>query len=181
MQNPMVYAKCAIVRMWLKIRYGSSLKMGRIQSFEHLRLQIARGGSADMGSYNQNRERLYIGVLPGAHFSLGNHCFFNINSSITCCESVTIGDNCKFGNNLVIVDHDHNFRKKEDRSGNIPEFVSSPVRIGNNVWVGANVTILRGTEIGDDCVIGAGTTVKGTIPPGSMVRGKVSDISELTE
>ena len=43
--------------------------------------------------------------------------------------------------------------------------------IGARVWVCANVVILRGTRIGNDCVIGAGNVVKGNIPDGSLVTG----------
>ena len=85
-------------------------------------------------------------------------------------NEIKIGDYCKFGNNLVIVDHDHNFKN------NYSEFVSSPIHIGNNVWCGANVTILRGTEIGDNCVIGAGTVVKGCFPANCIICGSKGEI-----
>lgn len=42
--------------------------------------------------------------------------------------------------------------------------------IGNGTWVGANVTILKGTVIGEKCVIGAGTVVSGMIPPHSIAK-----------
>ena len=41
--------------------------------------------------------------------------------------------------------------------------------IGKNVWIGANTVILRGTKIGDNCVIGAGTIVKGDFPENSII------------
>lgn len=43
---------------------------------------------------------------------IGEHCFFNVGCSVTCIESVTIGNGCTFGNNVVIVDHDHDFRNE---------------------------------------------------------------------
>ena len=93
-------------------------------------------------------------------------------------ENIVIGDNCKFGNNVVLVDHDHNYRGCGQYTLENPEFVSSPIQIGNNVWVGANVTILRGTVIGDDCVIGAGTTLKGVIPAHSkVIQGNITSIN----
>ena len=86
---------------------------------------------------------------------------------MTAVDSVKIGSGCKFGNNLVIVDHDHNYKNDDG-----PEFISTPVVIGDNNWVGANVTILRGTKIGNGCVIGAGSVVKGDIPDGSKIIQK---------
>lgn len=47
-----------------------------------------------------------------------------------------------------------------------------PVKIGNNVWIGANTIILRGTEIGDNYVIGAGCVVKGKYNKGSVIIQK---------
>ena len=41
--------------------------------------------------------------------------------------------------------------------------------IENNSWIGANVTILRDTHIGEGCVIGAGAVIRGNIPPHSLV------------
>jgi acetyltransferase-like isoleucine patch superfamily enzyme len=170
MRNPLRYLKNAVRVALLKIRYRGKIDIGIIQTFEKLRIDIAHKGTIEIGSYNQNRDKLYIGV-DGGRLKIGNHCFFNINSSITCVESIEIGNNCKFGNNLVIIDHDHNFKTQS------PEFVSSPIKIGYNVWCGANVTILRGTDIGDNCVIGAGATVKGKIEADSlMVPKNVKDV-----
>lgn len=180
MKNPLVYIKNGLRICVLKVRYGSRLHVGWIQSFERIRLQIGRGASVVIGSYNQNREKMYVGVLDGGKLTIGSHCFFNINSSITCAEKITIGDNCKFGNNLVVVDHDHNYRAKGIYSKDNPEFISSPVIIGNNVWIGANVVILRGTEIGDNCVIGAGSVVHGDIPPKTLyVQKRKNEIREV--
>jgi acetyltransferase-like isoleucine patch superfamily enzyme len=49
------------------------------------------------------------------------------------------------------------------------EFTTGSVTIGRNVWIAANVTILKGSVIGDNCIIGAGTVVKGNIPENHLV------------
>lgn len=167
MRSPLRYLKNICTVALMKARYGNKLKMGAIQTFEKLRLEISGKGKVIIGSYNQNREKLYLSACGGV-LTLGSHCFFNINGSVTCLQEITIGDNCKFGNNVVIVDHDHNFRTNTYDNEN-PEFISSPIRIGNNVWCGANVTILRGSEIGDNCVIAAGATVKGKYKASSII------------
>jgi acetyltransferase-like isoleucine patch superfamily enzyme len=48
---------------------------------------------------------------------------------------------------------------------------SAPVRIGNRVWCGVNVTILAGVTIGDDVVVAAGAVVTRDVPSGSVVGG----------
>ena len=49
--------------------------------------------------------------------------------------------------------------------------VTEPIRIGANVWVGANATVLPGARIGDNSIIAAGSVVKGEIPPATLVAG----------
>ena len=178
MKNPFVYTKNAIRVLGLKLRYGKRIRIGWIQSFDKIKIQISKKGSFESGSYNQGRGSMYIGVFDNGKLKIGDHCFFNINSSITCLDKIEIGNNCKFGNNLVIVDHDHNYKSKKTVSSETPEFILSPIRIGDDVWCGANVVILRGTEIGDGCVIAAGSVVKGTIEPNTLfVKGEKRIIS----
>ena len=124
-----------------------------------------------LGNYNQNRGNLYL-VSDGGNLTIGDHCFFNTGCSITSTNSVTIGNNCKFGNNLVLVDHDHNFENIDGKDKTKEEFISAPVHIGNRTWVGANVVILRGSTIGDNCIIGAGCIVKGNVPSGTRLIQK---------
>jgi acetyltransferase-like isoleucine patch superfamily enzyme len=166
MRSPLLYLKNVIRICFGKIRYGGKFSAGIIQTFDRLHLEIHGKGMIRMGSYNQNRGNLYL-VADGGKIEIGDHCFFNTGCCVSAVDSIRIGSGCKFGNNLVIVDHDHNF--KDD---NGPEFISSPVEIGDNNWIGANVTILRGTKIGNGCVIGAGSVVNGQVPDGSKIIQK---------
>ncbi len=166
MRSPFLYLKNVIGIGLKKIRFSGRFSAGAVQTFDRLKVEIHGKGSVKMGNFNQNRGNLYL-VADGGRIEIGDHCFFNTGCCVTSTESVRIGNGCKFGNNLVIVDHDHNFRKEGDK-----EFISSPVVIGDDCWVGANVTILRGTTIGKNCVIGAGSVVKGQVSDGSMVIQK---------
>jgi len=74
------------------------------------------------------------------------------------------------GQGVLIYDHDHDYRK-----GHIAmhdNFLEREVQIGNDVWIGSGTIILKGANIGDRCVIGAGTIVKGIIPEDSIVYDK---------
>ena len=75
MKNPLIYLKNVFRFVALKIRYGKCCDIGLIQSFEKVRFDITNKGTVTLGSYNQNRELLYIGV-NGGKLELGNHCFF---------------------------------------------------------------------------------------------------------
>ena len=166
MRSPFLYAKNLIGICFKKLRFGSRFKAGAVQTFDRLFVEIYKGGHITLGSYNQCRGSLHL-VSDGGSIVIGDHCFFNTGCCITSTESVTIGNSCKFGNNLVIVDHDHNFDNIDGSNKELPEFISKPVSIGNNTWVGANVVILKGTSIGNNCIIGAGSVVSGDVPDGT--------------
>jgi acetyltransferase-like isoleucine patch superfamily enzyme len=68
-----------------------------------------------------------------------------------------------------ITDHDHG----HDAGRLVSEqpLVSAPVRIGNDVWIGAGAIILKGVTIGDGAIVGAGAVVTGDVPAGTKVIG----------
>lgn len=109
---------------------------------------------------------------------IGNNNFFNRNCSINCMKSVIIGDNCIFGENVCIYDHNHNFKKS-----NIPikkqGYNSSEITIGDNCWIGSNVIILKGVKIGSNCVIGAGTIVNKNVPDNMIVYNKTELVMKV--
>lgn len=81
---------------------------------------------------------------------LGNRCFVNRNCMIVAHERIVVGDGTTIGPGVFIYDHDH------DGNGG---YVTSPVVIGKNVWIGAGCILLKGITIGDNAVIGAGSLV----------------------
>lgn len=147
---------------YLKCRFGGRFQSPLIQGFDHLHMELAPGSEICLGERIQNRSMLYMVCGQKGRLRVGAHVFFNTNCSVTCLGKVEIGDYCKFGNNTVIVDHDHNYRDRDS------EYVVGEVVIGSRVWVGANCTILRGAHIGDDCVIAAGSVVKSNVPAGTL-------------
>jgi acetyltransferase-like isoleucine patch superfamily enzyme len=90
-----------------------------------------------------------------------------------CRKNIYIGSGTEFGTNVLIYDHDHDYRAglKTDK------FKESPVKIGNNCWIGANSVILRGTVLGNNCVIAAGSVIRGEYPDNSVIiQKRVTDI-----
>jgi len=101
----------------------------------------------------------------GGILRIGDNVFVGSGCYIVCRKAITIGKNTKIGPNTIIYDHDHNYVKKGG-------YLETSVEIGNNVWIGAGCIILRGTKIGDNSIIGAGTFLKGNYPPNSMIYNK---------
>ena len=110
-----------------------------------------------------------------ARLVLGDGCFFNYRTTIDCHHKISIGDMCAIGPNCYICDFDHeiavNPGAERGQYGG-----KSEVIIEENCWIGANCTITRGTKIGRCCVIGAGSVVRGEIPPFSVAVGAPAEV-----
>ncbi len=83
---------------------------------------------------------------------------------------ITIGDNFVCGPNVSISSRTYRYEQLdvpiEDQGT-----TSQGVRIGNNVWIGANSTVLDGAEIGDNCIVVAHSLVSRRYPPNSIIQG----------
>ena len=86
---------------------------------------------------------------------------------ISCHGKVTIGNNCMFGPGVRIFDNNHRFSKDKGVSADLK---IGEITIGDNCWIASNVILLKGAEIGDNCVIGAGCIIDRNIPANSLVR-----------
>ena len=109
---------------------------------------------------------LGMGMKVGNNVGLGSHGHYGSGAGF-----VEIGDDTIFGNYVSIHPENHNYSDK-----NVPirlQGVNSigGVKIGNNCWIGAKVTILDGTVIGDNCIVAAGAVVKGKFPDNVMIGG----------
>lgn len=156
-----------------KIRFGSHYKSGFLQGFDKLHVEIHNKGSINIGHYNQCRGNLYF-IADGGNITIGDHCYFNTGCCVTALESVTIGNYCRLGNNMILVDHDHRLDNVAGTESGKEEYITAPISIGDNTWIGANVTILRGAQIGKNCVVAAGSVVKGVVPDGTVLIQKRS-------
>lgn len=100
-----------------------------------------------------------------------------------------IGDNVVISKNVLLLNHDYSItcglRSIGEEIGESEAYWLREIRIGNNVFIGANTSVLPGTEIGDNCIIGTSSVVKGKIPANSIVVGNpgrvVADIREWAE
>ena len=96
---------------------------------------------------------------------IGNNVFINDSCKMVIRERLEIGDGTLFGPGVYVYDHDHVFTPE----GVDPDtFKSSPISIGNNCWIGARAILLRGCQVGDKSVVGAGAIVKSVIPQSSV-------------
>lgn len=104
---------------------------------------------------------------------IGEGTYVNRFTMFDASETIEIGQRCLIGPFCYITDHDHGLGK-----GPIAEqpLVSHPVRVGNNVWIGAGAVLLKGVIIGDDAVIAAGSVVTRSVGPAEIVGGVPAEI-----
>ncbi len=112
---------------------------------------------------------IYVG--KEAELLIGHNSGFS-GVSIYCSEKIFIGDYCNFGVNVSIWDTDfHPLEFMARRIHDKTKIKSKSIIIGNDVFVGANSMILKGVEIGDRAVIGAGSVVTRDIPQDEIWAG----------
>ncbi|MCW7537374.1 acyltransferase [Aquabacterium sp. A7-Y] len=104
---------------------------------------------------------------------IGDGTFIGHGCALHAASSVTIGRHCLIAAGVWIYDFDgHPYdaaarRRKEP----FPATNCEPVTIGNDVWIGARATILRGVTIGDRAIVGSGAVVTRDVPPDTVVGG----------
>ena len=168
MKKVIIGCKSVFTYMKYKILYGSRIQMAKINSLKgRIEIDLFSDAKCRIGNFLMTAGPFYIKCTDKAEITIGDNCFFNHNCSLTAAENILIGNQCMFANNFVVVDHDHD--RKDGKI--LKELVSAPVKIGNNVWCGANVTVLKGVTIGDGAVIAAGSVVNRDVAAYSVVAG----------
>lgn len=116
-----------------------------------------------------NTEKVTLQI--GENFELGDYCH------IVAVDRVKIGNNVMVASKVFISDCNHGSYSCSEGGSEPSEppryraLSSSPVIIGNNVWIGDNAVILAGVHIGDGCVIGANSVVNHDIETNTIAVG----------
>lgn len=102
----------------------------------------------------------------GKNITLGENVFINSGCRFQDQGGIIIGNRCLIGHNVVIATLNHDLNPEKRQS-----LIPKPVKIGCNVWIGSNSTILPGVTIGDNAVIGAGSVVTKDVPDNMIAAG----------
>lgn len=119
--------------------------------------------------------------VPGAKITVGENCRLN-GVYLHAQSGITIGKNTVIASGVNIIDSNGHVLNSSNRT--VGRDVPKPIVIGDNVWIGLNSIILKGTVIGDNSMVAAGSVVKGEFPPNSLISGnpaKVTDIIDIKE
>ena len=166
-----------------KIKYGKKLKLEGMPVIVNKGKELVIGDHVTVKSgFLSNLIGLYsrsiiITRTPQAVIQIGNHVGIS-GATIYARKGIYIGDNTLIGGNAKILDNDFHpldaiERNKLERGDNKEEIEipSKEIHIGDNCFIGCNTIILKGTSLGDGCVVGAGAVVSGVFPENSVIVG----------
>lgn len=155
----------------LRIEPGGRLRIDAGFATERRRgnhLWVGADGSIELGErawlrteHGANR----ITAFPGARVRVGRDALIN-GAMLHAKRAITIGDECRIAFGARILDAD--LHALDSRT---PERIDA-VEIGDRVWLGADVIVLRGVTIGDDVVVGAGSVVTRDLPSRCLALGQ---------
>lgn len=116
---------------------------------------------------------------PNASIEIGNRCKIN-GTVIHANEKVVLGDDCRIGPGTVICDNDsHRVALSVQERARSPK--TTPICIGNNVWIGMNCIILKGVNIADNAIIAAGAVVTKNCEANAIYAGNPAKFVKYIE
>jgi acetyltransferase-like isoleucine patch superfamily enzyme len=115
-----------------------------------------------------------IKYLRKQGMKIGENCLFNTMSFSTEPYLIEIGNHVAIAGGTEIVTHDGAIWCFRDEIPNADVF--GKIKLGNNVFIGDNCTILPNTIIGDNCIVGAGSVVRGKFPENSVIIGNPAKV-----
>lgn len=157
----------------LGVGKGSEISVGRCINPRYIKLgkEVALGSNWVVAVYPFfGGETNHVkGVKIGDRTKIGR------SFTLYCANRVEIGDDCLFGSNILVTDNEHGMDADAEPYYKQP-LVCKDVRIGNGTWVGEKACILSGSDIGEKCIVGAGSVVKGVFPDRCILAGNPARI-----
>lgn len=179
---------CKFVLRFLRIKYGRGLLLkGLPVIFNKSGASLSIGDNVVIkSSFLSNLVGLYSKTIivtrtSEASIIIGDNVGIS-GATIYARKYIKIGNNTNIGGNAKILDNDFHPLEIEARNKDIKEKIGTrPIIIGDNCFIGCNSIILKGAELGNGCVVGAGAVVSGKFPPNSIIAGNPARVIKKIE
>lgn len=147
----------------IRITPGSSIHIGK---------RVVLCSDSRFTDLGVNHPVILRTLRPNAHIAIGDDTGIS-GGAICAAVGIDIGKQCLVGANVTISDTDFHATKHQGRRFNKNEIDISalPIAVEENVFIGTNSIILKGTSIGRNSVIGAMTLVSKNVPPNEIWAG----------
>jgi acetyltransferase-like isoleucine patch superfamily enzyme len=99
----------------------------------------------------------------------GDRVFIGRGTEFNIRDRLQVGDDCLIASGCTFIDGDHGRVPGVPMNAQAP--VTAPIVLERNVWIGAQCVILKGVTIGEGSVVGAGSVVTKSVPPGETWAG----------
>lgn len=156
------------IRRWWKTRglgrLGRRVHVGRAVQFLRNPAGISLGDGCIVKDY-----AILCPTNPEATIAVGEGTSIGYFSLLFAATRIQIGRQCLIAPFCYVVDNHHNFAR--GRPIREQGLTSAPIRIGDDVWLGAGVQVAAGVTIGEGAVIGAGSFVNADVPPYAVAVG----------
>ena len=180
--NILLFLKFKTFKLPLLIYRSVHFRMGKGSKILNNKGRLRLGCKWDISGYKQSElkicdkatleingdMRIYTGcsidICPGATLSLGSG-YINNNARIVAFNRINIGNGVAISENVTFRDSDNHSIEGSQKP------ISAPIIIEDYVWIGINVTILKGVKVGEGAVIAANSLVNRDVPPRTLVAG----------
>lgn len=178
-----------------KIKYGRNLLLKGVPViFNKKGAKISIGDNVTVkSSFLSNLVGLYSRTIivtrtDHAEIVIGNNVGIS-GATIYARKGIFIGDNTCIGGNCKILDNDFHPIEAETRNklladsngGDSDLVLAKEIHIGKDCFIGCNTIILKGSNIGDGCVVGAGAVVSGEFEAGCVIAGNPAKVLRKTD
>lgn len=156
------------IRTYLHLAYPGVRCHPSVLFGKGVTIRAYSGAQLDIGEGTVILEHAQLQV-EGGHLKIGRNCLIGRGAVVFCVREIEIGDGTLTAEHVTIRDQDHNYlgEGRLESKGT----TSAPIKIGQDVWLGAKVTVTRGVEIAPHAVVGANSVVTRSLPDRAVYAG----------
>jgi len=156
-------------RRWLLSRAYPGITFGTgVTIARGVMMRVTDGGTLVVGDRTAICANVQI-IVHSGRMEIGADGFVGAGAVLACDQSLSIGRDALIAEYVTVRDHDH--RTDSGAPYRTQGATTAPVAIGDNVWLGAKATVLKGVTIGDGAVAGAGAVITRDVAAGTTVVG----------